>query len=153
VGLLILLINVPFASVAGQDDVLPVTGRISDHGEMLSKSQKHLIYQVLAQHESARHHHIALLTAVSSGGLSASEYARQIWQGWKRKGKSTGVLMVLIKEQGSAAIIVGEDLRALLDKEAVGVIIREIITPPLSESDYDTAALEGLKGILVELNR
>ncbi|MEN8169303.1 MAG: TPM domain-containing protein [Pseudomonadota bacterium] len=131
------------------DEVLPqIKGRITDQGGLISSSQKHLMYQVLAQHESGSHHHVVLLTAKGAGAELPQVYAKRIWQAWQRKDKSRSVLFVLFKQQKVAAIIAGSELSKKLDVISINAMIDNEISTPLKAGDFDGAALAGVKGIV-----
>ena len=150
-----LFVLVAFSSQiqASENETLPqVKSRISDHAAVLTYSQEHQLHQILTQHQFAKRQSVMVLTAETSIGYSPQHYAERIWQAWTSKKKSNSVLLVLLKEEKSAAIVVGKDLKKQLSKEAAKKLITDSVATPLSQGDYDNAALEGVKAILVELN-
>ena len=153
VGILLLAVNTSVV-VATEGSGLPqIMSRVNDHAAVLTKSQMHQLYQISAQHQFSNHNHLVVVTAASSGSESAQAYAERIWQQWKPKTKSQSVMMLLVKQPQGAAIIAGDAFDKELNAAAIKKIIDENITTSLTKGDYDGAAMEGLKGILAELNR
>jgi uncharacterized membrane protein YgcG len=149
-----LLVICSTAVWAAEHEALPlVKSRINDHAGILSTSQMHLLYQLLAQHEVAKRQHVVVLTAVTSGSDAPQAYAERVWQAWPSQKKPSAVLLVLFQEQKSAAIVAGEELNKVLDTAAIRQIIGGDIAANLQKDDFDNAALEGVKGIVARINR
>jgi uncharacterized protein len=128
------------------------SGRISDGAQILSPGQKHLLYQVLSQHNFASSQQVVLLTVEGKGVESTEEYASRIWQAWNSKKKSSSVLLVLFKAQKRAAIIAGEELTRILDGASIRQIMEGELSTSLQHEDFDNAAMEGVKAIVGKLN-
>jgi uncharacterized protein len=135
-----------------EGDGLPqVKGRITDEAQIISPSQQHLLYQILAQHEFASHQQVVVLTVEGKGIASIEDYATRIWQAWASQKKSTSVLLVLFKEQKSAAIVAGDEPGKRLDKASISQIIDGVLATNLQRGDFDNAAMEGVKAIVGKL--
>ena len=153
ISLLLLAVNTSVAVAIESNGLPQIKSRVNDHAAVLSKSQMHLMYQVSAQHQFAKHNHVVVVTAASSGSDSAQAYAERIWQAWKPKKKSSSVLLLLIKEPKGAAIVAGEEIRKVLNDAVIKKMIDETVSSSLLRDDYDNAAMEGMKAIVGELNR
>jgi uncharacterized membrane protein YgcG len=129
-----------------------LNGRINDHAGVLSSSQRHLLHQLLSQHEAATRQHVALLTVATAGEEAVESHALRIWHAWESPKKGRTVLLVLFREQGGAAIVAGEELGAVLDAATIKRLLAGEIDAALSRGDFDLAALEGVKAIVGELN-
>jgi uncharacterized protein len=128
------------------------TGRITDGAQILSPSQKHLLYQILSQHDFASRQQVVLLTVVGKGVESTEAYADRIWQAWSSKKKATSVLLVLFKAQKRVAIVAGEELTGVLDEASIRLIMDGELSTHMQHEDFDNAAMEGVKAIVGKLN-
>ena len=153
VGVLLLVVNTSVVVAAGGSGLPQIKSRVNDHAAVLNNSQMHQLYQISAQHQFSNHNHVVVVTASSSGSESAQVYAEHIWQQWKPIKKSRSVMLLLVKQPQGAAIIAGDAFDKELNVAAIKKIIYEKITTSLIKGDYDGAAMEGLQGILGELDR
>lgn len=143
----VLLVNSPLA-MAQTEDVPVIKSRINDHALAISDSQKHLLYQMLAQFDKASRYSVVVVTAPSTGGDTTPDYAGRIWKAWVSEKKAKTAMLLLLKEQGKAAILGGSELHELLSEEAVAGILERSVEPTLSKGDFDGAAMEGVKEII-----
>ena len=147
----LVVIGIPFA--AAESSSLPIIkSRINDHAMIISQSQRHQLYQLLAQHEHSNHKSVVVVTTDTAGSDSVAEYAKRIWQVWESKKKPTSVLLVLFKQQKSAAIVAGESLKIVLDAQKIEQITNDQLSASLSRNDYDSAVMEGVQAIVNHLN-
>jgi uncharacterized protein len=153
VGSLILMAVAPGVWSQGADGLPQIKGRIADQAQIISSSQEHQLYQILAQQEHATHQRVAVVTTETAGAESTQEFSGRIWQAWAREDKSRCVLLVLFKQPGSAAIIAGDTLSKMFDAPAIQKIIDEDMAAGLKGGDFDGAAMEGVKGIVAVLNQ
>ena len=152
ISLLILMAIAPGAWSQTDAELPQIKGRIADEAAVLSYSQEHLMYQMLSQHQFASHHYVVVLTVDGAGVESPQINARRIWQAWEQKKKASSVLFVLFKEQRVAAIVAGDALSKKLDTVTINKILNETISTSLKGGDFDTAAMEGVKGIVGALS-
>lgn len=144
---------VPAIEAADISEGPSINGRLNDHADILSTTEKNQLYQLLAQFEFAKNYHVVLLTVDSSGDDPVEGYAERIWQGWEPKDKSRAVLLLLSEQQRGGAILVGDKARTLLDTAKVKKVIDENVTANMQQGDYDAAAMGSVIAILGELTR
>jgi uncharacterized protein len=145
-------LGISYAWAAESSAVPQIKGRITDEAQVISPSQEHQLYQLLAQHDFARRQHLVVLTVESVGSEPLQELAKQVWQAWSYKNKARSVLLLLVKDQKSAAIVAGDELRDKLNDSAIKGVIAGKLATPLSQGDFDQAAMEGVEAIVGELN-
>jgi uncharacterized protein len=140
------------ALVVAEGESLQIQGRISDQAQIISSSQEHQLYQLLAQHAYARQQNVTVLTITTSGAETAQDYAARQWRSWQPRSKATSVLLVLFKEQKTAAIFAGDALSKLLDEAVIKQILAGELASNLQRGDFDNAVMEGVKALVAELN-
>ncbi|MCW8919514.1 MAG: TPM domain-containing protein [Gammaproteobacteria bacterium] len=152
--LALLLVMCSTAVWAAEREALPpVNSRINDHAGVLSNSQMHLLYQLLAQYDFATRHYVVVLTAVTAGGDSPQAYAERVWQAWPSQKRPRAALLLLLREERRAAIVAGEELGKILDVATIKQLLTGEIDVALRRGDFDGAAMEGVKAIMGVLSR
>lgn len=148
----LLLLSLLFALPAGASaEGVQIKSRVTDNANVLHKTVKIQLYQLLVQFGTAHGKNLYVVTATSSGDATASEYQRAIWQQWESKRKEHSVMLLLLRDQKVAAIMAGEALKAELDEATIQQIIQGSIAPRLEQGDFSAAAMDGAVEILTRL--
>jgi len=134
-------------------EILELRGRINDFAEVLSEGQRRQLHQLSAQHHFNNKQFLVLVTSLGHGELDAETFSWKVWQQWSYSDKANAVMLVLFKEPKEAKIMVGNALHDKLDRSTVRKIIDEALVSKLQTNDFDGAAMDGYKAIIVELAR
>ncbi|MDD2629967.1 MAG: TPM domain-containing protein [Limnochordia bacterium] len=102
---------------------------------------------------------IAVVTVASTDGMTAKEYAVELFSQWGIGGSSydTGLLMLLVigeedgRVQREIQVEVGYGLEGDLPDGKVGAILDNYVLPHFSEGQYGKGLLEGMKAYAGEL--
>lgn len=127
-----------------------LTGRVTDHAEVLSAAARERIALALKAHEDATTDQIAVLTVPSLEGSTVEDFATRVFEAWKlgQKGKDNGVLLLIAPKDRRLRIEVGYGLEGKLPDVTASRIIRNVITPRFKENDYDGGVEQGVKAIV-----
>ena len=141
---------VPYASAT---DVPFLTGRVVDNAEILKPATRASLTAQLKAHEDKTGNQVAVLTTHSLQGESIEEYANDVFHAWKlgQKGKDDGVLVVVSPDEHKLRIEVGYGLEGTLPDVTASRIIRNVMTPPFKDGDYDKGVTAGVAAIIDQL--
>jgi len=131
-------------------DIPYLTGRVTDHADILSQETEKKISERLRAHEESTGNQIAVLTVPTLGGEGIEEYAVAVFQEWKlgRKGKDNGVLVVVAPAERRMRIEVGYGLEGTLPDGVAGRIIRDVMTPKFKAGDYNGGIESGVQAMI-----
>ena len=127
-----------------------LTGRVTDHAQILSDETRKSITERLKAHEDKTTNQIAVLTVPTLDGIGIEEYAVAVFQEWKlgQKGKDNGILVVVAPNDRRMRIEVGYGLEGTMPDGVAGSIIRDVMTPYFKNNDYNKGIDEGVNAII-----
>ncbi|MDI6743017.1 MAG: TPM domain-containing protein [Smithella sp.] len=131
-------------------DVPYLTGRVTDHADILAPETRKIISEKLKSHEERTGNQIAVLTVPSLQGEGIEEYAVAVFQEWKlgQKGKDNGILLVVAPVERRLRIEVGYGLEGTIPDGLAGRIIRDVISPKFKAGDYNGGIDAGVQAII-----
>lgn len=131
-------------------DVPYLTGRVTDHADILAPETRKIISEKLKGHEERTGNQIAVLTVPSLQGEGIEEYAVAVFQEWKlgQKGKDNGLLLVVAPVERRMRIEVGYGLEGTISDGLAGRIIRDVISPKFKAGDYNGGIEAGVQAII-----
>jgi uncharacterized protein len=146
-----------FAPAAARSQVAEIpylTGRITDNAEMLSTEIRAHLTEIVKIHEEATGNQIAILTMPSLEGVMLEEFAARVLQAWKlgSAGKENAVLLLVSPGDRRIRIEVGSGLKGKLSEVSATRIIRDLMTPPFQEGDYNRGIDAGIHAIIGQLD-
>lgn len=130
-------------------DVPPLQAPVTDRARLFSSSElQELNTYLYAIHEKSDIQ-IAVLTVPSLEGELIEDYSIRVAEAWQigKKGKDSGVIMVIAAADRKIRIEVGYGLEATLTDAQTNKIIRSIITPAFKQNEYGRGTLLGVKNI------
>ncbi len=152
--LVVTLLVVTMASATRGEVAVPyLTGRVVDTAEILGSDARARVTEHLRAHEERSGDQIAVLTIPSLEGESVEDFAQRVFEAWRlgQADRDNGVLMVVAAADRRMRIQVGYGLEPTLTDLAAGRIIRNVITPPFREGDYDAGVEAGVDAIVAVL--
>jgi uncharacterized protein len=142
-----------FCPFARATDVPYLTGRVVDNAEILKPATITSLTAQLKAHEDKTGDQVAILTTHSLQGESVEEFSNDVYRAWKlgQKGKDNGVLVVVSPDEHKMRIEVGYGLEGTLPDVTASRIIRNVMTPPFKDGDYDKGITDGANAIVAQL--
>lgn len=128
-----------------------VRGRINDHALIIGKSERHRLYQMLAQHQFATKRGLVLVTAETSGAQPAEQAAESIWQGWQGKRKTSSAMLVVFKKERTATIVAGNEVQQQLNNKAIESILTGEVKKQLTAGEFERAIGTAAEAIILRL--
>lgn len=146
---LVLLIPFLFTTLFALD-VPPLTGRVTDHADILSADAKGRIEAKLAALEASDSTQIAVLTVPTLAGDSIEDFSLRVVENWKlgQKKLDNGALLVIAKEDRKLRIEVGYGLEGKLTDLTAGRIIRQVIVPHFKRNDFGAGVEAGVDAMI-----
>lgn len=147
---LILFLLLAAAAVHAQPAVPPLTGRVMDHGDVLSSQTERTLDLSLSAHEDSTSNQVVVLTVPSLEGESVEGYATRVFNAWGlgRADTDNGILVLIARDEREMRIEVGYGLEGTLTDSRAGRIIRSEFIPSFRDGDYDAGTLAGVGAIL-----
>jgi uncharacterized protein len=141
------------SGAASGADVPFLTGRVVDNAEILKPATRDALTTTLKAHEQATGNQVAVLTVPTIGDDSIEGYATKVFENWKlgQKGKDNGVLVIVVPKDRKMRIEVGYGLEGTLPDAVASRIIRNVMTPPFKNGDYDKGVTDGVTAIIAQL--
>ncbi len=138
------------AAIAAGTDIPYLTGRVTDNAQILRADTIRTLTETMKAHEERTGNQIAVLTAPTLEGESIEDYAVAVFKEWKlgQKGKDNGILVVVAPKDRRMRIEVGYGLEGTLPDGLAGSIIRNVMTPPFKNGDYNRGISDGVKAII-----
>lgn len=133
-----------------QPDVPPLTGRVVDQAEVLSRTVERSLTALLAAHEDTTSNQIAILTVPTLHGMPVEQYALRVAETWQL-GTATfdnGALILVASEDRAARIEVGTGLEGALPDVIASRILRHEMVPHFRESDYEGGIEAGAAAVV-----
>ena len=140
--------------IADQPNFPALTGRVVDQAGVLSPAVKDELEAMLATRENNATNQVVVVTIRSTGGVSIDEYSSQLskhWGIWK-KGKGSGVLLVVSLNGKQAHIEVGHGLEGMITEDFGEAIIDNYIIPELTKGDIEGGIKMGAQKIVALLD-
>lgn len=127
-----------------------LSGRVNDHGRLLTPAGTARIEQKLAAFERETGNQIAVLTISSLQGDDIDQFSIRVAEAWKlgQKGRDNGVLLIIAQAERKVRIEVGMGLQGSLPDVSASRIIREIMRPHLKAGNFDQAVDSGTDAII-----
>lgn len=138
----------PLLSFAHGDVVVP-TAYINDFAKLLKPETVTSIDQELKAIDATYQIQIAVLTIPTLLGETIENYAVDTFKDWGigKKGKDTGVFLLIARDERQVRIEVGYGLEGDLTDIESKQIIDEAITPNFREENYDAGVIEAVQRI------
>ena len=143
-GLTLFLLSAAFAL-----DVPPLQAPVTDRANLFSKSElQELNTYLYAIHEKSDVQ-VAVLTVPSLEGDSIEDYSIRVAEAWQigKKGKDSGVIVVIAAAERKVRIEVGYGLEDTLTDAKTNKIIRSVIVPAFEKHEYGRGTLQAVKSI------
>ena len=114
------------------------TGYVNDFAHRLDPSARAALEQRLARYDQTTGNQIAVAIFSDLGGVPIGEFAVRLEEAWKvgKRGKDTGVLLVVGLKERQVRIEVGYGLESKLTDGDAGEIIRTVIAPAFRAGRY-----------------
>ena len=125
-------------------------GRVTDYTGTLSPSEKGTLERKLADFEKETTNQIAVLLIPSLEGDSLEDYSIRLAEKWKigQKGRSNGVIFLIVKNDRKLRIEVGYGLEGTLPDALSGSILSNEITPRFKAGQFFLGIEAGLNAIV-----
>jgi uncharacterized protein len=149
-GVFAVVLLFPLLSFAHGDVVVP-TAYVNDFAKLLKPETVTLIEQELKAIDAAQQIQIAVVTIPTLLGETIEGYAVDLFKDWGigAKGKDTGVLLLIARDERQVRIEVGYGLEGELTDIESKRIIDEAITPNFKEENYDAGVIEAVQRIAI----
>ena len=134
-------------------DFPPLTGRVVDEANLMSRKQAHQLTQQLAAFEQRSGIQLVVVSIDSLDGETIEEYGYQLGRHWGigQKGKDNGVLLLIAQDERKVRIEVGYGLEGALPDAIAANIIQTRILPAFKRGDMVAGILAGSQGIMQAL--
>ena len=137
-------------SVFAQQTVPDLTGRVVDQADILSLETVATLEALLEEHENRTSNQVAVLTVASLEGEAIEDFSLRVAREWGlgQADKNNGVLLTVAVEDRKMRIEVGYGLEGPLPDVVASRIIRNEITPPFRNGDFNRGVMRGIEAIL-----
>jgi len=127
-----------------------LTGRVVDDAQMLDGQTRAQITQMLQAHEQATGEQVVVVTLPNLQGASIEDFGYQLGRSWGigEKGKDTGALLIVARDDRKVRIEVGYGLEGRLTDAQSSVIINQVITPAFKNGDFVGGITKGTEAII-----
>ncbi|WP_349918046.1 TPM domain-containing protein [Aeromonas veronii] len=134
-------------------DFPPLTGRVVDEANLMSRKQAHQLTQQLAAFEQRSGVQLVVVSIDSLGGDTIEEYGYQLGRHWGigQKGQDNGVLLLIAQDERKVRIEVGYGLEGALPDAIAANIIQTRILPAFKRGDMVAGIVAGSQGIMQAL--
>ncbi len=141
-----------FASRCWALPVPPLTGRVNDRAELLSRAAEQQINQQLIAYEKTTGHQLAVLTIPTLDGDPIEDFSIRVVEAWKlgKKGKDDGVLVLVVSKDHKMRIEVGYGLEGELTDANAGQMVRDVMAPRFRRGDYEGGITAAVNAIILK---
>ena len=131
----------------------PLTGRIVDQANIISREARETLEPKLAELEQKSGIQLVVATVSSLEGQEIEPYANELFRFWKlgEKQKNNGVLLLVAPNERRVRIEVGYGLEGTLTDALSSVIIANAITPRFKAGDFSGGITRGVDDIITVL--
>lgn len=143
------LLFFPTALIQAQEVQYPdYVGYVNDFAGVMTDPAA--VENQIAQFEAETSNEIAVVTIDSLEGVPIEEYAVELFEQWGigKADKDNGVLLLAAIEDRQMRIEVGYGLEGALTDSVAGSIIRQEITPPFKDGNYQVGIEQGVQAII-----
>jgi len=126
------------------------TGYVNDYTATLSTETKNNLEDLLVRFQAKGNGEVAVVVIPTLNGDAIEDYSIALAREWEigQKGKDSGVLLLIAKDDHQLRIEVGYGFEGILTDAKSSRIIRDIITPRFKEENYDAGVSDGVRAIV-----
>lgn len=131
-------------------EVPPLRGHINDYAAMISPTIRDRLEEELKGFEQTDSTQLVILTIPSLEGDPLETFSIKVGETWKigQKGKDSGIIMVVAKQERKIRIEVGRGLEGRLTDLLAGRIVDLVITPRFKRGDFDGGFQAGVSALV-----
>src|SRR5476649_1124472 len=128
----------------------PLTGQVVDTAQLLDAQSKAQLTQMLQAHEQATGEQLVVVTVPDLQGTSIEDYGYQLGRTWGigQKGKDSGALLIVARDDRKVRIEVGYGLEDRLTDAQSSVIINQVITPAFRAGNFAGGITQGAEAMI-----
>lgn len=132
----------------------PIDSPVLDQTGTFTTEQRATLAGKIAAERKATGNQIAILVIPSLRGEAIEDYSLQVARQWGvgQKDRSSGVLLLIVRDDHKLRIEVGYGLEGALTDIRANQIIRDRITPQFQQEKYYEGTLAGLDGIIAAIH-
>ena len=125
-------------------------GRVSDYAGALTVDQRRDLEEKLARFEGETGNQIAVVIIPTLAGDSLEDYSIRLAEKWRigRKGRDSGVILLIAMQDRKIRIEVGYGLEGMLPDSLAGEIIRQEITSRFRQGQFYQGIQAGVDAIM-----
>ena len=154
-GAVLLLSGGAFAAdTSGAMPAFPaLSGPVVDGAGLLSADAQSALTQKIAAYDQGSGNQLVVVTVQTLDGYPIEQWGYQLGRQWGigEKGKNTGALLIVDKDEHKLRIEVGYGLEGTLTDAQTDNIIRNVIVPQFKQGDYAQGISDGVDAILAVL--
>ncbi len=130
-----------------------LAGPVVDGAGLLSADAQDQIARKLAAYDQSSGNQLVVVTVQTLDGYPIEQWGYQLGRQWGigEKGKNTGALLIVDKDERKLRIEVGYGLEGTLTDAETDNIIRNVIVPQFKQGDYAQGISDGVDAILAVL--
>lgn len=130
-----------------------LTGPVVDGANLLSADAQEAIGRKLRAYDQSSGNQLVVVTVPNLDGYPIEQWGYQLGRHWGigEKGKNTGALLIVDRDERKLRIEVGYGLEGTLTDAQSDNIIRNVITPRFKQGDYAEGIDDGVDAILAVL--
>jgi uncharacterized protein len=128
----------------------PLTGRVVDNANLLDAQSETQLTQMLQAHEQGSGEQVVVVTLPNLQGASIEDYGYQLGRAWGigEKGKDSGALLIVARDDRKVRIEVGYGLEDRLTDAQSSVIINQVVTPAFKTGNFAGGITQGAQAII-----
>ncbi|WP_341521133.1 TPM domain-containing protein [Pseudomonas sp. G.S.17] len=128
----------------------PLTGRVVDNAQLLDAQSSAQLTQMLEAHQQASGEQVVVVTLPDLQGTSIEDFGYQLGRAWGigEKGKDSGALLIVARDDRKVRIEVGYGLEERLTDAQSSVIINQVITPAFKTGNFAGGITQGAQAII-----
>ena len=132
-------------------DVPPLVAHVNDTAGMLTEGERTQLEQQLTDYEHKTGRQFALLTIPTLDGDALESFSIRVVEAWKlgEKGKDSGLLLLLVKQEHKIRIEVGYGLEGTITDAFSSRVIRNVLVPAMRAGQVE-AGLEQAFDLLMK---
>lgn len=146
--------GVSAADTGGAMPAFPaLSGPVVDGAGLLSSDVQDQLTAKLAAYDRGSGNQLVVVTVQTLDGYPIDQWGYQLGRQWGigEKGKNTGALLIVDKDEHKLRIEVGYGLEGTLTDAQTDNIIRNVIVPQFKQGDYAQGISDGVDAILAVL--
>ena len=127
-----------------------LTGRVVDNAQMLDAQSRNQLTQMLQAHEQGTGEQVVVVTLPNLQGSSIEDFGYQLGRAWGvgEKGKDSGALLIVARDDRKVRIEVGYGLEGRLTDAQSSVIINQVITPAFKTGAFVGGITKGTQAMI-----